>query len=216
MTGADEERTPIPATVVRRLPKYLLLTQRLAKDGQEWISSAEIGEALGLTSSTVRQDLSHVDFYGISKRGYSVRGLAAALSETLGANREIAVVVVGAGNMGRALVQHKEFLRQGFKICGIFDSDPALAGESVGDLKVRLIRELTEVICGQDVEIGVIAVPAPAAQEVADRLIVSGVRGILNVTSAHVVAPRHVPVVDVRIVASLQELTYAIKVGGRR
>ena len=87
------------------------------------MSSIELGEALGLTSSTVRQDLSHIDFSGISKRGYSTAGLHASIAQTLGADKEICMVVVGAGNMGRALVQHNEFGRQGFKNCGIFDAD---------------------------------------------------------------------------------------------
>lgn len=206
----------IPPTVVRRLPKYLAHAQRLRQAGVEWISSAEIGEALGLTSSTVRQDLSHIDFYGISKRGYSTAGLEASLAQTLGADHEICCVLVGAGNLGRALAQHEEFARQGFRICGVFDASPAVIGKKVGKLVVQSMADLPGVVCGQDVDIGIVTVPHTAAQRVADQLILAGVRGLLNLTSAHLIVPKKVPVVDARVVASLRELAYAVKVNEPR
>lgn len=202
----------IPPTVVRRLPKYLAHAQRLRQAGIEWVSSAELGEALGQTSSTVRQDLSHIDFYGISKRGYSTAGLEASLAQTLGADHEICCVLVGAGNLGRALALHEEFARQGFKICGVFDCSPGVIGRKVGRLVVQPMSDLPGVVCGQDVDIGIVTVPHEAAQRVADQLILAGVRGLLNLTSAHLIVPRKVPVVDARVVASLRELAYAVKI----
>jgi redox-sensing transcriptional repressor len=206
----------IPPTVVRRLPKYLAHAQRLRQAGVEWVSSAELGEALGLTSSTVRQDLSHIDFSGISKRGYSTAGLEATLAQTLGADHEVCCVLVGAGNLGRALAQHEEFARQGFKICGVFDASPAVIGKKVGRLVVQAMAELPGVVCGQDVDIGIVTVPHGAAQRVSDQLILAGVRGLLNLTSAHLIVPKKVPVVDARVVASLRELTYAVKINEPR
>lgn len=201
----------IPLSVVRRLPKYLTQAQRLRQAGVEWVSSSELAEALGLTSSTVRQDLSHIDFRGISKRGYSTAGLEASLAQTLGADHEVCCVVVGAGNLGRALALHEEFLRQGFRICGIFDNSPALIGKKVGRLVVQSVQELPAVVCGQDVDIGIVAVPHASAQQVADHLILAGVRGLLNLTTAHIVVPRKVAIVDARVLASLRELAYAVK-----
>lgn len=212
MISTQAEPVKIPATVVRRLPKYLTLAQQLRQAGVAWVSSAELAEALGLTSSTVRQDLSHIDFHGISKRGYSTGGLEAALAVTMGADREICCVVVGAGNLGRALALHEEFRRQSFSICAIFDSNPALVGKKVGKLVVQGMDDLPGVVCGQDVDIGIVAVPPEVAQQVADRLILAGVRGLLNLTTAHLVAPRKVSVVDARILASLRELAYSVKV----
>jgi redox-sensing transcriptional repressor len=206
----------IPPTVVRRLPKYLAHAQRLRQAGVEWVSSAELGEALGLTSSTVRQDLSHIDFSGISKRGYSTAGLEATLAQTLGADHEVCCVLVGAGNLGRALAQHEEFARQGFKICGVFDASPAVIGKKVGRLVVQAMAELPGVVCGQDVDIGIVTVPHGAAQRVSDQLILAGVRGLLNLTSAHLIVPKKVPVVDARVVAILRELTYAVKINEPR
>lgn len=206
----------IPASVVRRMPKYLTHAQQLRQAGMEWVSSSELADALSLTSSTVRQDLSHIDFSGISKRGYSTAGLEAALASTLGADHEICCVVVGAGNLGRALALHEEFLRQSFKICAIFDSNTALHGKRVGKLVVQGMDELPGVVCGLDVDIGIVAVPPEVAQQVADRLILAGVRGVLNLTTAHLVVPRNVSVVDARILASLRELAYAVKISEPR
>jgi len=206
----------IPQSVVRRLPKYLTQAQRLRQANVEWVSSSELAEALGLTSSTVRQDLSHIDFSGISKRGYSTVGLEAALAATLGADHEICCVVVGAGNLGRALALHEEFIRQSFKICGVFDNSPALLGKRVGKLVVQGMDALPSVVCGEDVDIGIVAVPHSAAQQVADRLILAGVRGLLNMTTAHLIVPRKVSVVDARILASLRELAYAVKISEPR
>jgi len=206
----------IPQSVVRRLPKYLTQAQRLREAGVEWVSSAELGESLGLTSSTVRQDLSHIDFSGISKRGYLTAGLEAALAATLGADHEICCVVVGAGNLGRALALHEEFARQSFRICGIFDNGAAVVGKKVGRLVVQPMDDLPGVVCGQDVDIGIVAVPHHAAQQVADRLILAGVRGLLNLTTAHLLVPRKVSVVDARVLASLRELAYALKISEPR
>lgn len=206
----------IPPTVVRRLPKYLAHAQRLRQTGVAWVSSAELGEALGLTSSTVRQDLSHIDFSGISKRGYSTAGLETSLAQTLGADHEVCCVLIGAGNLGRALAQHEEFARRGFKICGVFDANPAVIGKKVGRLTVQRMEELPGVVCGQDIDIGIVTVPHAAAQRVSDQLILAGVRGLLNLTSAHLIVPKKVPVVDARVVASLQELAYAVKINEPR
>ena len=201
----------IPATVVRRLPKYLAHAQKLQQAGVQWVSSMSLAEALGLTSSTVRQDITHLDFAGVSKRGYATAGLESTLARTLGADQEICVVVVGAGNFGRALVLHEEFARQGFRICGIFDSSAAVIGKRVGKLRVQPMSALPDVVCGQDVDLGIIAVPQAAAQQVADYLIVAGARGILNLTTTNLVAPWKVAVVDARVLSSLRELAYAVK-----
>ena len=201
----------IPATVIRRLPKYLTHAQQLRQEGVEWVSSAGLAAALGLTSSTVRQDLSHVDFQGISKRGYWTVGLEAALARTLGVDRSVECVVVGAGNLGRALSLHDEFGRQGFKIGGVFDNDPSVIGKKVGRFVVRGMDQLPSVIRDQKVDIGIVTVPHQAAQSAADQLIHAGARGILNLTTAHLIVPEHISVVDARVLTSLRVLAYAVR-----
>ncbi len=121
---------------------------------------------------------------------------------------------MGAGNLGSALALHEEFPRRGFHILGIFDADKTKVGRRLGDLKVRGMDELAAVVKERDVEMGIIAVPASAAQSVADELIASGVRGLLNLALTHITAPREVSVIDSRIVASLFELSHLVSFGG--
>lgn len=201
----------IPPPVVQRLTKYLAHVQQRCSEGVEWVSSVELAQTLGLTSSTVRQDLSHVDFYGVSKRGYATEGLRRVLADMLGADKTWRMVVVGAGHLGQALVQHEEFQRRGLSICGIFDNDRKKIGAKVGKLTVQAMNCMPTYVSGNAIEIGVIAVPALAAQYVADLLIASGIRGILNLSLAHIISPKHVPIIDSRIIANLLELTHAIK-----
>lgn len=201
----------IPYSVVRRLPKYLMQVQELHRNSQQWVSSQELADALGLTSSTVRQDLSHFDFSGIAKRGYSIVGLEATLAHVLGTDTVTNAIIVGAGNLGRALALHTEFAQKGYCICGIFDNDPKVVGRRVGVLEVRDTKDLPVAVREQNVQIGIIAVPSMSAQQVADWLIISGIRGILNLAYAHLIVPPQVAVVDARTISSLQELSYAIK-----
>jgi redox-sensing transcriptional repressor len=201
----------LPRSVIGRLTKYLALVQDLCGEGVEWVSSHEIADSLGLTSSTVRQDLSHLDFSGISKRGYKAAGLREALVQELGADTTWSVVVVGAGNLGRALALHEEFARRGFNIRGIFDSDSRKIGRRVGALTVRSMRDLPNAVRRTKAEIGILAVPPSAAQGVADLLIASGIKGVLNLALTHITAPKRVTVIDARIVASLLELSHAIR-----
>lgn len=207
----NAEAKIIPGPVVRRLTKYLVHLQGLRDQGVEWVSSRELAQALGLTSSTVRQDLSHLDFSGVSKRGYEIEGLEKILVRLLRADSKVNVVIVGAGNLGRALALHAEFPRRGFTICAIFDSDSRLLSKKIGAIEIKGMDELPKVVCERKVEIGLITVPASSAQEVADRLVAAGVRGILNFASAHIMVPKRITVVEARIIASLRELGYLIK-----
>ncbi|MEX2607240.1 MAG: redox-sensing transcriptional repressor Rex [Kiritimatiellia bacterium] len=204
------ESDDMPKPVIRRLPKYLVHVQELREEGVVWASSQEIADALGLTSSTVRQDLSHMDLRGISKKGYETSQLEAVLRQILGADRMHRVFIIGAGNLGRALAEHGAFGRRGFEICGLFDVDPNLIGRSVGTTKVMSMDSLLEQSNRVRIDIGIIAVPSQAAQAVADTLVKAGVRAILNLAYKHVQAPPEVAVVDARIMESLQELAYSL------
>ena len=121
------------------------------------------------------------------------------------------MVIVGAGNLGRALALHEEFPRQGYNVCGLFDSSPEVIGTQVGKLVVRAVDELPLVVLERNVEIGVVAVPARSAQTVADQLVASGVMGVLNMSYSHVQTPDTVSVVEARMISSLNLLSYAIK-----
>lgn len=206
-----KKNSALPSSVIRRLTRYLTEVQMLRERDVEWVASHELAEGLGLTSSTVRQDLTHLDFSGTSKRGYETAGLERVLNRVLGADTEWRMVVVGAGNLGRALAVHEDFPRRGFKVVGVFDADKQKIGMRLGSVKVRGMRELPGVVRRERVDVGIIAVPAHAAQSAADLLIAAGVRGLLNLALTHVIAPRHVAVTESRIVSTVMELTYAVK-----
>ena len=201
----------IPPSVVRRLTRYLTHIEDLMALGKDWVASRELAEALGLTSSTVRQDLSYLDFWGISKKGYRIPEFRKVLTHVLGVDSEWKLVVIGAGNLGRALVLHDEFRQRGLNICGVFDNDPQKVGKKFGPLIVQRTAALPSFATENHVDIGVISVPAPAAQAIADLLIASRVRGILNLSLRHIVSPAWVSVVDTRIASSLMELCHSLK-----
>lgn len=200
----------VPSAVLKRLTHYYATVQGIGAYGREWISSSEIARALQLTSSTVRQDLSYLDFNGVSKRGYATQGLEQALASALGADRVWNMLVVGAGNLGRALVLHEEFRRRGFVIRAVCDSDVCKTGLKLGNIEVQRMQHVPALVKQHGIVIGVIAVPGAAAQEVADLLVDAGVKGLLNLSRVHVNVPAHIAVTDARIIASLQELTHAL------
>ena len=203
-------------SIVKRLPRYFSRVKALHDEGVEWVSSSELAERLGLTSSTVRQDFSCFSFSGISKRGYEVSGLLKMLEDILGAGMEWKVIVVGAGNLGRALTSHDEFVRRGFNIVGIFDADESKQGTKIGTVKVQAMSGLKDFVNKNEIDMGIIAVPDSAAQEVADLLIDAGIKGLLNMTMAHINAPDNISVADSRIVASLQQLSHCMLFSCRR
>ena len=208
------QKAAIPAPVVRRMTRYLAHAWRRREEGVEWVSSQGIADALGVTSSTVRQDLSHLEFSGTSKRGYETKKLELALYKELGADRVTNVAIVGAGNLGRALALHGAFERSGFIVRGIFDSDPKAIGRRIGKLTVLGMEQLPRVVADKQIDVAMIAVPEASAQQVADELVSAGVGGLLHLARAPIRVPPEVAVVEVRIVSSLQELLYLMK--GRR
>jgi len=175
-----------------------------------------LAEAFSLTSSTVRQDLSYLKISGRARCGYRITELERILGSVLGVDNGWKAVIIGAGNLGRALALHGAFGRQGFEICGIFDAEPRLFGKKCGQLTVQQMSDLPDMVRQGLVDIGIIAVPAAAAQTVAGQLAEAGVRGILNLTCAHVSVPEGVTVINARIVESLQELSYALKLRGKK
>ena len=209
MTRTDA--TTIPRPVVKRLPKYLGHVQRLREQGVEWVSSKDLSEALDLTSSTVRQDLSHLDLTGISKRGYEATVLETVIRDMLKTDKSQSILIVGAGHLGRAMAMHGGFAEHGFEIRGIFDADPKLHGKKVGSIRVEKVSSLKRVARKHGQAIGIIAVPPETAQEVADLLINAGVSALLNMTYKHLRVPEHVHVAETRIIGRLQELVYAMK-----
>jgi redox-sensing transcriptional repressor len=171
---------------VRRLSVYFRCLAQLEEDGVKTVSSQELAARFHLNSAQVRKDLAYFGEFGIRGIGYDTSILRAEIQRILGLDREWRVVLVGFGNLGSALFHYRGFARQGFRIAAIVDDDAAKIGRSVNGLSIQALAELPRVVKGQTIQIGVVAVPAEAAQGVADRLVAAGVRAILNFAPARV------------------------------
>jgi redox-sensing transcriptional repressor len=192
--------------------------EEMESDGQRTVSSQGLAHETGVTSAQVRKDLSYFGNFGKRGLGYSVVRLRKEIRLILGLNRRWKVALVGAGNIGSALFAYKEFRRQGFDIVGVFDVSPDRVGERWRDLTILHVDELGAEVARLGIEIGVIAVPARAAQAVVDRLVAAGARGILNFAHRRIQVPTSVALRNVNISIELESLSFAIKVpsGGSR
>jgi redox-sensing transcriptional repressor len=198
----------IPEATVARLPVYLRALYTLAERGTSTVSSEELATAAGVNSAKLRKDLSHLGSYGIRGVGYDVEYLVYQVSRALGLTQNWSVVIVGAGNLGRALANYGGFASRGFRISAILDSDPALVGNQIGVVTVRHVNELESVISSNNVAIGVIATPAVAAQAVCDRLVAAGVTSVLNFAPLVLNVPVGVDVRKVDLSIELQILAF--------
>jgi redox-sensing transcriptional repressor len=198
----------IPEATVGRLPVYLRALVDLAEAGAGTVSSDELAEAAGVNSAKVRKDLSHLGSYGTRGVGYDVAYLIHQIRRELGLTQHWAIAIVGIGNLGQALANYGGFAERGFRVAALVDADPTRVGERIGDLEVRHVDELPAIVADLDVAIGVIATPAGAAQEVADRLVDAGVRSVLNFAPAMIAVPPGVSVRKVDLAVELQILAF--------
>ena len=191
-----------------RLPVYLrsLLDQAEAKIST--ISSERLAELAGVNAAKVRKDLSYLGSYGTRGVGYDVEYLLYQISRELGLTQDWPVVIVGVGNLGHALANYRGFSARGFRIAALVDADASKVGERLGDLFVRSLDDLPEIVEQERVAIAVIATPASAAQDVADRLVAAGVRSILNFAPTVLVVPPHVSLRKVDLSIELQILSF--------
>ena len=172
-------RGGIPDRTVSRLPWYLRCLDQLPP-GQQTVSSEEIAAALNIKAAQVRKDLWYLDCEGRRGVGYEVSSLVSHITEALGINAPVAIVIVGMGNLGMALAHYQGFANRGLTLTGLYDTDAHKIGTRVGEMTVRHPDDLAEDVGESGVSIGIIATPAPAAQRVADLLVAVGVTSILN------------------------------------
>ncbi len=201
---------PIPAPAVRRLSLYLRQLEQLRHGGRTTVSSRALAEALHLTAAQVRKDLAWFGQFGQPGKGYDVEALAARLRRILGTDRTVNVVVVGAGNLGRALLQHKGFLRKGFRIVAAFDTDGRTVGQAFGGIIVQPLSHLESTLAAQDVRLAILTTPAEAAQSTCQRLAEAGVRGVLNFAPVALAAPAPLAVVSVDLTVQLEQLSFLV------
>ena len=198
----------VPDATVARLPLYLRALSVLAETGRGTVSSQELAGATGVGSAKLRKDLSHLGSYGTRGVGYDVGHLVEHISSELGLTRRRTVVLVGVGNLGRALAGYGGFASRGLSIAALLDVDPATVGQIVGGLPVQHLEEVNAVVARTHAAIGVVATPAASAQQVCDRLVAAGVSSILNFAPVVLVVPAGVDVRKVDLASELMVLAF--------
>ncbi len=198
----------IPEATVARLPVYLRALTALAEDGTVTCSSQELASAAGVNSAKLRKDLSYLGSYGTRGVGYDVAYLRYQIARQIGVTQDWPVVIVGIGNLGQALANYSGFRSRGFRVVALLDADPSRHQERIAGVAVRPFGDLDAIVAEHGVAIGVIATPAEAAQEVADRLVEAGIRSILNFAPTVLAVPAGVDVRKVDLSIELQILAY--------
>ena len=198
----------VPEGTISRLFIYLREITELAKLNIRTISSAELGERTNLSDAQVRKDLGYFGQFGVSGAGYNTGELKTALEKILGRNKTWNVAVVGAGHLGSALLSYPGFKERGLNIVAAFDADARKIGRQLKDLTIQSIDALSKVIAEKKISIGIIAVPAKKAQDVADKLTKAKVECILNFAPAALIVPENVKVKDVDLSRELETLSY--------
>ena len=193
--------------VAARLSRYLQVLTQARKMGKETISSQELSEYTHVNPTQIRRDLSGFGKFGKRGVGYSVDGLVETIREILRSAGQHNIALFGAGNLGRAIASSDIFADHGFRVVALFDSDPAKVGDQVGPHEVRDIVELERAVSGDSIVVAVIAVPASAAQPLADRLVAAGVKIIFNYSETLLQVP---PEVTVHASSPAVDLLYAL------
>ena len=207
-TPTSRPRRKIPEATVARLPLYLRSLLEAQHSGDATISSERLAELAGVNAAKVRKDLSYLGSYGTRGVGYDVEYLLFQMSRELGLTQDWPVAIVGLGNLGQALANYGAFGERGFPIVALFDADQRVIGTEVHGVEVRHVSELPEVAAARQLAIGIIATPASAAQDVADRLVEAGVSSILNFAPTVISVPDEVSLRKVDLAVELQILSF--------
>jgi len=200
----------VPKAVVNRLSLYLRELEHLLRGGQQTTSSHQLGRVLGFTDAQVRKDLAYFGHFGHPGIGYRCDELVAAIRRILGTDQPWTVAIVGVGNLGRALLGYRGFSERGFRIVAAFDTDSDKVGSLIEGVEVFHVDRLAEIARAHRLRLGVIAVPAAAAQKAADLLVAHGIEGILNFAPVTLSLPDHVRRVGVDLAIELEQLTFAV------
>ena len=198
----------VPDIVIGRLPIYMRALTHLMDTGQEFTSSQELGQILGIGSAQIRKDLSHFGEFGKQGTGYEINYLRDQISKILHVDRDWPVALVGFGDLGQAIAHYGGFATKGFRIEIVFDADPQKIGLKINNTTVQDVNDIVDVISQHQLKMAVVAVPAAAAQGVADKLVEAGVRAILNYAPITLKVPDYVRVQYIDPVVHLQTMTY--------
>ena len=208
----EAEKPTVSAAVIKRLPRYHRYLGELLREGTLRISSAQLSALMNVTASQIRQDLNCFGGFGQQGYGYNVKYLHGKISELLGVREGFRAVIVGAGNLGRALAATHMFERRGVERVAMFDVNPELIGKTICDTPVYSINELTDFCRRENISIGVLSVPKEAAYEVSEMMIAGGVRGLWNFANMELkIEEPGIVVENIHLGDSLMKLCYEIK-----
>lgn len=202
------QRNRVSLAVVKRLPKYYRYLGMIADKGIIRVSSQELSNITGLTASQIRQDLNHFGGFGQQGYGYNVEELKNEIEKIIGIDKSYKAIIVGVGNIGRAILNYKGFQNSGFNIVGLFDHAEDLIGKTINGLKVMDISGLDSFMKDKKADIAVIAIPASEAQQVCEVLVDGGIKGIWNFALLDLKLPKKVVLENVHLDESLYTLTY--------
>jgi redox-sensing transcriptional repressor len=214
---------PIPNPAVRRLSLYLRQLETFKRKDRRTVSSKQLGEALHLTDAQVRKDLAYFGQFGHPGIGYRVDELIAQVRKILGTDKVWNVLLVGAGNLGQALMAYNGFDAKGFRLVAVFDADPAKVGKRLGPFSgkpeearskrsfvVQPMSELKSMVEKQGIRLAILAVPADHAQDVADQCVEAGIRGLLNFAPVSLSLPEEIAVNSVDLAVQLEQLSFQV------
>lgn len=198
----------ISEAVVRRLPIYLRYLNELSLSNVQTVSSQDLGEKLDLNPAQIRKDLAYFGEFGRKGVGYNVDYLIEKIRQILKLDKTMNVALIGTGNLGRALCNYNTYIKDNMKIVAVFDADASKAGTSINHLTVQPMNELPATVEQLEITVGIITVPAPEAQNVADQFVAAGIRGILNFAPVVLKSPRGVRIHHADFTAELLSLAY--------
>lgn len=202
------KKEKIPQPTIERLPIYYRSLLQMQEEGIKTVSSEDLGARIGINSAQIRKDLTYFGEFGRRGIGYEVEGLIEHIVRILGVEKERKMILVGVGHLGTALIRYKGFTTKNFHMIAAFDSDPDKIDQDVEGIRVHDLKAMEEMVQKEEVDVGVITVPAADAQRVVDALVEAGIKGILNFAPTQVVVPQHVQLRDVDLGVEILRLSY--------
>lgn len=203
----------ISDAVVRRLPVYLRFLNELSRREVSTVSSQELGQKLDLNPAQIRKDLAYFGDFGRKGIGYDVAYLIEKIQQILNLDQQINVALIGAGNLGQALLNYNAYVKDNMKIIAVFDASPGKIGGKINNIEIQPIEMLDETVHNHNIRIGIITVPAAEAQRVADKLVAAGIGAILNFAPTILKVPAEVRVHAADFTTDLISLAYYLDGG---
>lgn len=202
----------IPYIAINRLSIYYRCLERISEVKNlgdfEVISSSEMAEITGINSAQIRKDLAYFGEFGKRGVGYSLKNLSKELKNILGLDKKWPIIIVGAGNLGQALINYKGLEKRGFVIEGIFDNSPIKIGKKLRQIIIQDVKKIENFIKKKNIKIAVLTVPATSAQEVADRMVKGGIKAILNFAPIRIILSPEIKIHNVDLTIEFEGLTY--------